>query len=103
MKQLYLVGNRELLDEECRQMNLGYYLIEEERDEKANTSLYGIQITKQTVKRGSVRTEKESTPALSYSRSFVEKMIFRLMEGSVTPIALLEVVDDMVGESLVSN
>ena len=42
--------------------------------------------------------EAEQTPVLSASRHLVEKMIGRLMEGLVTPVSLLSVVDDLMGQ-----
>lgn len=99
----YLIDNTELQDEKSRSLILDYFLVEETRTEEEEVKfLYGIQITKKMVVNGVLQQEQEMTPALSCSRIFVEKMIHKLINGTVTPMGLIEVVDDLIGEDLMS-
>lgn len=96
----YLKGNHDLHDEKNRNMQLSYYLVEDTRDKEENRSLYSIQITKKRDHGGWMETEEDITPALSDSKEMVERMIEKLVKGVVTPVSLIEIVDDMFGENL---
>ncbi len=93
MKRIDLIGERNVELEDQREMVLNYYLIEE--PSKANGDmnyLYGIKIEKQF---GGI-VELEEVEALSYLKEFVLQLIDTLMECTVTPMALVEVVDDLI-------
>lgn len=93
MKRIDLIGERNVELEDQREMVLNYYLIEE--PSKANGDmnyLYGIKIEKQF---GGI-VESEEVEALSYLKEFVLQLIDTLMECTVTPMTLVEVVDDLI-------
>ena len=93
MKRIDLIGERNVELEDQREMVLNYYLIEE--PSKANGDmnyLYGIKIEKQF---GGI-VESEEVEALSYLKEFVLQLINTLMEYTVTPMTLVEVVDDLI-------
>lgn len=93
MKRIDLIGERNVELEDQREMVLHYYLIEE--PSKANGSmnyLYGIKIEKQF---GGI-VESEEVEALSYSKEVVLQLINTLMECTVTPMTLVEVVDELI-------
>lgn len=93
MKRIDLIGERNVELEDQREMVLNYYLIEE--PSKANGDmnyLYGIKIEKQF---GGI-VESEEVEALSYSKEVVLQLINTLMECTVTPMTLVEVVDELI-------
>lgn len=93
MKRIDLIGERNVELEDQREMVLNYYLIEE--PSKANGDmnyLYGIKIEKQF---GGI-VESEEVEAISYSKEVVLQLINTLMECTVTPMTLVEVVDDLI-------
>lgn len=96
MKGFTLIGEREVKLENQMGMVLKYYLVEEpskEDGEKESTKfLYGIKIEKQFG--GTV--ESEEVEALSYSKEVVLQLIHTLIECTVTPMTLVEVVDELV-------
>lgn len=98
MKKLYLEGSRHIQVSAERQFELEYYLVEEPSAEPFGSCLYSIQVWK---------TEKdqivmEETGSISYSRDVVRQMIRMLIDNCVTPMSVLEVVDDLVTLELCS-
>lgn len=93
MKRIDLIGERNVELEDQREMVLNYYSIEE--TSKANGDmnyLYGIKIEKQF---GGI-VESDEVEALSYSKEIVLELINTLMECTVTPMTLVEVVDELI-------
>lgn len=94
-------GRQVVTDEEDRQIRLDYYLEEEWRDARGQICLYGICIEQYRERDGSIDMERETAPAISYSREFVLELLDKLRRLSVTPTGLLEAVDDEVSAALV--
>ena len=94
MQREYLIETRSVTDENGNQLHLKYYLIEEERPTSPVT-LYRICIKKSLAERPGVE-ETESTPPVSDSESQARDMLRRLIQNAVTPVCLLEIVDDMM-------
>ena len=96
MKRIDLIGERNVELEDQREMVLNYYLIEEPSkangDMNSMNFLYGIKIEKQF---GGI-VESEEVEALSYSKEVVLQLINTLMECTVTPMTLIEVVDELI-------
>lgn len=101
MSYVNLIGEKRVLVDDEKEMILGYYLIKEPskvvNDEDVN-NLYGIRIQKQF---GGI-VESEEVQALSYSKEVVLQLIETLMEYTVTPMTLVEVVDDLITLKLCS-
>ncbi len=96
MKNRYLIGERDLTNEFNIDTYLKYYIIEETREYLDDIHLYGIQVEKITYKNNKKYLEKETTPALSYSRGVVEELTHKLINNEVTPMGLIEVVDEYI-------
>lgn len=94
MQREYLIETRSVTDEKGNQLHLKYYLIEEERP-ASPVPLYRICIKKSLAERPGVE-ETESTPPVSDSESQARDMLRRLIQNAVTPVCLLEIVDDMM-------
>ncbi len=99
MRNIKLAGEKIFENEDRHSVQLSYYLLEDQRD-LAGTPLYGIQVVKQVRDHGEIVKETETAAAISYSEAFVRQILFELIEHTVTPMCLLEVVDDMVTTSL---
>ncbi len=97
-EQRSFVGKRRFTSDKGLDIHLNYYLTEKKNFFQNGEILYGIRVEKITAGSGNRPDEAEQTPVLSASRHLVEKMIGRLMEGLVTPVSLLSVVDDLMGQ-----
>ena len=92
-EQRFLVGERRFISDRGLGVHLNYYLTEKTgRQERG--PLYGIRIEK--IIQGE-QDETEQTPALSASRQMVEQLAGKLMAGLVTPVCMIEVIDDLMG------
>lgn len=100
MRKMILAGERCFESEDKRSIDLFYYLIEDYRDAAIDTPLYGIQITKRMKDLNGVIQEKETASAITYSEGLAKQIIYRLMDHMVTPMCLLEIVDDMVTQEI---
>lgn len=94
MQKEFLIETRAVADEKGNLLNLKYYLIEEEQPQ-ATAPLYRICIKKSIAEKPGVE-EAESTPPVSHSEVFVRQMLRQLITNAVTPVCLLEIVDDMM-------
>lgn len=88
MKQLF--GNEVVLDD-GRIMKLDYYLTER-ISEADQTPYYGVMIAKHLDE----LTETEEITGVSASREDAMSIIKRLCQFEVTPISMVEVVDELV-------
>lgn len=94
MQKEFLIETRAVTDEKGTLLNLKYYLIEEEPPQSV-VPLYRICVKKSFVERPEVE-ETESTPPVSDSESRARRMLCQLIKNAVTPVCLLEIVDDMM-------
>lgn len=94
MQKEFLIETRVVADEKGTLLNLKYYLIEE-TDSQAPTPLYRICVKKSAAERPGVE-EIESTPPVSHSETFTLQVLRQLIQNAVTPVCLLEIVDDLI-------
>lgn len=78
---------------ENRDIELEYYLVRQ-IEEEWNQPVYGIAVEK----RENGIKEQELACGISKSESIVKRMIDKLCCYTVTPISLLEIVDDIITE-----
>ena len=90
MQREYLIETRSVADEKGNLLNLRYYLIEEEPPQ-SGAPRYRLCIRKSPAGNPDIQ-ESESTPPESCAR----RMLCRLIRNAVTPVCLLEIVDDML-------
>lgn len=97
MKQITLVGRREVIVDK-RSMQLEYYLIQESSVSKESEvkSIYGIKIQKLFGE----AIESDEVGGISYSKEVVLQLIDTLMKATVTPLTMVEVLDDLITERL---
>jgi len=81
----FLVGNAELRGEDEKRWKLLYYI-------SLDGAVYSIKIERV----GSDGTLTEETGGLTYSHSEAEAWVKMLIKGTVTPLTLHEVVDDLM-------
>ncbi len=94
MRKDYLEGSTRIA-QDGKQLQLEYYLIEEKRDERGGF-LYGIMIKKETRENGRIERSKAEGKAVSYSRAYVERMLQLFLKNTVTPLTMLELIDEYV-------
>ena len=94
MHKEFLIETRSVTDEKGTLLNLKYYLIEEEAA-PATAPLYRICVKKSIAEHPGVE-EAESTPPVSNSETVTRHVLRQLIRNAVTPVCLLEIVDDMI-------
>jgi hypothetical protein len=92
MKQVQLLFSSQVTLEDTRSMQLDYCLTESISEEDKMTPFYGIKISKYL--EGTV--ENEEVAGVSTSRDSVETILKKLFQFEVTPISMIEVVDELV-------
>lgn len=90
----FLIETRTVTDEKGTLLNLKYYLIEEEASPAA-APLYRICVKKSLSEHPGVE-ESASTPPVSDSETRARQLLRRLITNAVTPVCLLEIVDDIM-------
>lgn len=91
MKQMELLFSNEIILEDSRKMKLDYRLTETESEEN-HKPYYGIHITKYLDN----AVESDEVRGISDSRDTVVSMIKKLFQYEVTPISMIEIIDDLV-------
>ncbi len=92
MKQLQLLFSNEVMLEDARVMKLDYSLIEKNAEQEEETSLFGVRITKHLDN----LIESDEVTGISTSKEAVVNIIKKLCQFEVTPISMVEILDDMV-------
>lgn len=92
----YLIGTTKFDAGNNTQIKLEYYLTEEIRDIETSSALYGVEVKKEIRNKNGIFLEQERATSLSYSRTTVENLIHILLLNTVTPMNLLEIVDDYI-------
>ena len=90
-KQQVLFSNEVLL-EDARVMKLDYSLIEKSLGENYSECYYGIKITKYL----DDLSETDEVSGISTSKETVVSVIQKLCQYQVTPISMIEAVDELV-------
>ena len=98
MRKLTLVGNRLLTDTEKGEIRLEYYLLEETRDVSNYMPLYGMRIMKWSKASDGILREQKTAAAISYSKEFVLEILNQFIQNLVTPMCMLELVDEKVSQ-----
>lgn len=94
MEKMYVIfSNVVELDEE-KIMKLDYCLTENLTETEPAIPYFGIQINKKL--NGNVETEKVA--GISHSKDTVMGYIKKLAQFAVTPISMVEILDDMITE-----
>ena len=82
---------RQLITEDGHIFKLNYFLTQKQ-SEDVEKSIYGVAVTKEA----SGVFEEEVVDNLSYSQEDVEDILSKLSSNLVTPICLVEILDEMV-------
>ncbi|MCI9051893.1 MAG: hypothetical protein HFI05_08220 [Lachnospiraceae bacterium] len=96
MRGQELVGVTEFHDKEGHKIQLEYYLLSEPRDIEEEIVIYGIEIKKIIKENGTIKKEKEIARAISYSQHYVEQLIQVLLRNQVTPMTMIEIIDEYI-------
>jgi len=91
MKKVDLLYSNEVTLEDDRIMKLEYN-ITERKNSDSEKPYYGIQVTKYV----DGVCETEEIEGISYSREKVEAIIKILFQNTVTPVSMVEIVDDLI-------
>ena len=93
----HLLFSNEVLLEDARVMKLDYCLTENFTDTEQSTPYYGAKITKYLED----EVEVEEILGISDSRESVVSIIKKLCQFEVTPISMIEIVDELVTQGIV--
>lgn len=91
--KLYFEGSQIIVQDNNKEVQLEYYLVEEE-NVLCETSPYGIRV----VQKVGDEVMEEYSDAISYDREKVAIIIEKLIKNSVPVSTFLEIVDDLVTE-----
>ena len=91
-----LLFSNEVILEDERVMKLDYSLTEKASEADPETSYYGVKVTKHL----SDQVEADEIPAISDSKAFVVSIIKKLCLFEVTPISMVEIVDELITEGM---
>lgn len=97
MTECKLKGTRIVEIMPLREMELKYFLLEE-MDEAEQTISYGVEIRKTE----SEQIEIETVKGVTDSKEMADHLIELLVTNTVTPISLVNVVDDYITEKVCS-
>lgn len=95
MKQLHLLFSNEVLLEDARAMKLDYSLTEKNSEEE-KTPYYGVKITKYL----DDSVESDEITGISSSKDTMVSIIKKLCQYEVTPISMVEILDDLVTQGI---
>ncbi|MDF2487006.1 MAG: hypothetical protein K0R46_3174 [Herbinix sp.] len=96
MKQVQLLFSNRIMLEDTKSMQLDYSLMESVSEEDHLTPYYGIKISKflgETV-------EMDEVAGISTSKESVVFILKKLFQFEVTPISMVEIVDELVTQGL---
>lgn len=96
MKQVQLLFSNRVTLEDTRSMQLDYCLLENVSEENKMAPFYGIKISKYL----GDTVETDEVAGISTSRDSVESILRKLYQFEVTPISMVEIVDELVTNSL---
>lgn len=97
MTECKLIGKRIVSIVPEREMVLEYFMLEDV-DQTSQLTTYGAKIRK--VDEG--KEETESVMGITSSKEVITNLVNLLLENVVTPISMVEIVDDFVTEKLCS-
>ncbi len=92
MKKRELLYSNEVVLEDFRKMKLDYSLTENYSEEERTEPYYGIHIAKYL----GDAVEADEVCGISYSKDKVISMIQKLFQFEVTPVSMVEIIDDLV-------
>ena len=96
MKQVQLLYSNQVMLEDARSMQLDYCLMESISEEDQGTPYYGIKISKYL----GDTVEMDEVEGISTSRESVLTILKKLFQFEVTPISMVEIVDELVTQGL---
>ena len=99
MKQVQLLYSNNVLLEDSRNMRLDYSLTEKVSEADQLTPFYGVQVTKYL---GDLM-ESEEAWGISDSKDIVVSILKKLHHYQVTPISMVEIVDELVTQEQTSS
>lgn len=96
MERLEFIFHNEVLLENEKKMKLDYCLTEKFTEDNPVTPYFGIQITKYIED----DIEIEKVTGISYKKETVLSIINKLIQHEITPVSMVEVLDDMITEGV---
>jgi hypothetical protein len=96
MRKEQLLFSNEVILEDERTMKLDYSLTEKYSETDLENPYYGIMVTKQM----DDLIESDEIAGISYSKDTVVSIIKKLFQFEVTPISMVEIVDELVTQGI---
>lgn len=97
MTECKLIGTRivEIVPE--REMVLEYFMLKDS-DESGQTISYGAQIRKTDAE----KDETETVKGITHSKKVISELVDLLLEHIVTPVSMVDIIDDYITENVCS-
>ncbi|MFP4698166.1 MAG: DUF6514 family protein [Eubacteriales bacterium] len=97
---MYLEGVRKVTVEKNKKLEMQYYITELDHYIADHlTQIYGIEIINKVDEKGGTYYEKECVTNLSFSKDYVQRLINILMNNLVTPVCMIEIIDELMNDS----
>jgi|GEM_PF-1871888 len=97
-----LVGTKTFMGVTGNEVSIEYYFLKDYRTDEEERPLCGIKLIKEEHVNGEKTVAEEIAPALSYSERFVKQIINAMIRNLVTPVHMLEVIDEYMAKEEVS-
>lgn len=103
MYTMLLVNNKKV-ELENKELSIDYFLTETKQFYKDKIkSVYGIKVISKVITRNETYYEVESVINISYSKKLVLKLLDQLAKHIVTPVCLIEIIDELMTEDLIEE
>lgn len=103
MYTMYLKGTNDIGLEE-KKLQIQYFLTEDVQHISNYTKkVYGIEVINKISNSKDISYEVEKVLKISYSKLLVEKILTKLIEYMVTPVCLIELIDEIMTDELIEE
>ncbi|NLK97849.1 MAG: hypothetical protein GX272_07185 [Epulopiscium sp.] len=95
----FLEGTRNCCTPNGGTIQLEYFLLEKE-SKNSLSKTYGIEIVKKCMHFGeTIYTETDQIDSLTHEKESAQEIINKLIANTVTPISMLNIIDDLMDET----
>ncbi len=100
MREIIFTGERAIENEEGKKYLLKYYITKDMCNVVISQPIFGVAVYKYDLTYCERFMEKEESMAISHSMTMVKKLVDHLITFKITPVCLLEVLDDLISQQL---
>ncbi|TCT14306.1 hypothetical protein EDC18_106104 [Natranaerovirga pectinivora] len=104
MYSMYLEGSKKIALEKDKKLEIEYYITENNQYiAEQLINVYGIKIINKIYDKGNIYYEVESVKKISYSKDLIQRLLSKLINHLVTPVCMIEIIDELISEMEEAN